>query len=90
MIDKKLPVFKIEYDMDTGKGEFVRPLSAVIERHMRTSRKLFRPCTLIEDFEKLNVHVSRQAVNSALATLLKHKEIERQGRGVYAHRDVLK
>lgn len=90
MIDKDSPTFRIEYDPDTNRGEFVRPLSAVIERHMRTSRKLFRPSSLIDDFAGVGVRVSRQAVNSALATLLRRGDIKRQGYGLYAHRDALK
>lgn len=87
MIDLKDKMFETEVDEDNGRKEFLRPLSRVIDRHMSTSKKYFRPCSLIEDFEALGVKVSRQAINSALRTLLKHGDIQRAGPALYHHKN---
>ena len=84
MIDQSR-VFAITHS-DKGKASFVRPLPEVVAHHMRTSAKLFRPSTLIEDFgERCKVDVTRQAINSALTSLIKQRLVRKDGRGVYRH-----
>lgn len=70
---------------DTDKGRFVRSLPNVIERHMRTSAKWFRPSSLQKDFKEVKVWYSRQAINSALLTLIKQGKIVKHDRGLYCH-----
>lgn len=85
MIDPTDKFFAIEDDFDTAKGRFVRSLPDVIERHMRTSAKWFRPSSLQEDFKEVKVWYSRQAINSALLTLTRKGKIVKEGRGLYCH-----
>jgi len=86
VIDMTKRVFALDVDDDNGIGEFIKPLPDVICEHMRTSPKLFRPSTLQADFrDQCKVVLSRQAIHSALLSLLKKKLIVKAGRGEYHH-----
>ena len=87
MINPASRLFAVDMDDDNGLGEFIKPLPTVIEAHMRTSPKLFRPCTLQEDFfTHCRVKISRQAMHSALVSLLRQGKIVKDGRAVYRHK----
>lgn len=78
--------FGTEKDKTGRPTRFINSLSYLIERHMRTSPQMFRPSSLQRDFLlECGVTVSRQAINSALATLVRQGSIVRRGRGLYCH-----
>lgn len=87
MIQPNFGMFTTEPSRTSRGRVFVHALTEVIECHLRTSAKLFRPQTLRDDFrQECGVNVSLQAINSAIQSLAKRGLVIKRGWGLYCHR----
>lgn len=86
MIFRETYIYNIERDRDGAPVRFVQSLPDVIDWHMSKAAKMFRPLSLQRDFlAQGGIEVSRQAIYSALMSLMRRGRVRRDGRGLYRH-----